>query len=386
MYGIADYGAMIADNVRMDAFVGGLRRAIRPGSVVVDLGTGVGIFALIACRLGARRVYAIEPGDAIEVARELAAANGCADRIEFIHAMSTDVTLPERVDVIVSDISGCVPWFQRLIPSIADARRRFLLPGGALIPQRDDVWAAVVEAPDMYARRTAPWGGNAFGLDMQAARWIAVNTLGSGFFEGAQMLAGPQVWRTIDYGVVDEPDVRDTLTWTITRAGAAHGFVIGFDRTVAEGVGFSNAPDTPAGVRSQSVYPASFFPWPAPVTVGVGDRVTVDLAAVLAHDEYIWKWDTRILAHDGTGGEKSFVQSTFFGLPLSASRLPLSKAGYAPTLNENGRIAALVLESMSAGLTLGETAERLRANFAVRFSRFEDALSYACGFSRQYAR
>jgi protein arginine N-methyltransferase 1 len=87
MYSIADYGAMIADHGRMDAFVRALGRAVKPGAVVVDIGTGTGIFALLACRFGARRVYAIEPSDAIQVAREIAAANGCADRIEFIQAM-----------------------------------------------------------------------------------------------------------------------------------------------------------------------------------------------------------------------------------------------------------------------------------------------------------
>mgnify|MGYP001184895145 CR=1 FL=1 len=73
---------MIADRVRMDAYVRALRQAVVPGSVVIDIGTGTGIFAMLACQFGARRVYAIEPDDAIQVAREIAAANGFADRID----------------------------------------------------------------------------------------------------------------------------------------------------------------------------------------------------------------------------------------------------------------------------------------------------------------
>src|SRR5204862_7848061 len=103
IFTVAAYGQMISDAVRMDSYARALRHAVKPGAVVVDIGTGTGIFALLACRLGARRVYAIEPGDAIQVAREIAAANGCGDRIEFIQALSTDATLPERADVIVSD-------------------------------------------------------------------------------------------------------------------------------------------------------------------------------------------------------------------------------------------------------------------------------------------
>ena len=104
------------------------------------------MFALLACRFGARRVYAIEPEDAIEVAREIAVANGYADRIEFIQAMSTEATLPERADVIISDLGDMLPWFRHHIPSIVDARNRFLAPGGVFIPRRDVAWAAVVEA------------------------------------------------------------------------------------------------------------------------------------------------------------------------------------------------------------------------------------------------
>ena len=137
MYSITNFGAMIADRTRMHAFAEAMRRVITPGSVVIDLGAGPGLFALLACRFGARRVYAIEPADVIQVAREIAAANGLADRIEFIQAMSTDATVPERADVIVSDIGGVMPWFQAHLPSIADARRRLLKQQPCKVRQRD---------------------------------------------------------------------------------------------------------------------------------------------------------------------------------------------------------------------------------------------------------
>src|SRR5215510_3854804 len=103
MYNVSSYGFMIADNVRMEAYSEALRRAVKPDSVVVDIGAGTGVFALLACQFGARHVYAIEPADAIQVAREIAAANGYADRIECVQKLSTEVTLPERADVIISD-------------------------------------------------------------------------------------------------------------------------------------------------------------------------------------------------------------------------------------------------------------------------------------------
>ena len=157
MYNISDYGDMIASGVRMNAYSDALRQAVKPGVVVLEVGTGTGFFAALACQLGARRVFALEPDDVIEVALETAVANGYADRIEFIQDLSTRVTLPERADVMISDIRGRLPLFQKHIPTIADARRRLLTPGAVLIPQSDTIWAAVVEASEQYSRLVAPW-------------------------------------------------------------------------------------------------------------------------------------------------------------------------------------------------------------------------------------
>jgi len=133
MYSLGAYGAMLSDPERMGAYERAIRQTVKPGSVVVDIGTGTGIMAVLACQLGASRVYAIEPNPIISLAREIAVANHCADKIVFMEEISTQVTLPTRADVIVSDLRGLLPLLNHHIPSIADARRRFLAPGGTMI-------------------------------------------------------------------------------------------------------------------------------------------------------------------------------------------------------------------------------------------------------------
>ena len=59
MYSIDAYGEMINDRVRMDAYAAALARTVTPGAVVLDIGTGTGIMALLAVRMGARQVYAL---------------------------------------------------------------------------------------------------------------------------------------------------------------------------------------------------------------------------------------------------------------------------------------------------------------------------------------
>ena len=76
MYSLAAYGAMVADRVRLDAYAQAVRKTVREGSTFAEIGTGTGIFAVLACQVGASKVFAIEPSPVIQVAREVAVANG----------------------------------------------------------------------------------------------------------------------------------------------------------------------------------------------------------------------------------------------------------------------------------------------------------------------
>ena len=163
VYSLAGYGQMVADKIRTDAYAQALKQQIKTGDVVVDIGTGTGILALLACRFGARRVYAFEPSGIIELAREIAAANGFADRIEFIPKMSTESSLPEPVNVMVSDIHGILPFFGKSLVSLIDARERFLAPGGRMIPSSDTLWIAGISAPETLRETYRP-------LERQAIR------------------------------------------------------------------------------------------------------------------------------------------------------------------------------------------------------------------------
>ena len=168
MYTISQYGNMYMDKARMNAYAAALQDAVTPSSIVLDIGAGTGIFSLLACRYGARRVYAVEPDDAINLARETAAANGYSDRITFIQSLSTKVALPERADVIISDLSGRLPFFGQHIPAIIDARNRFLAPGGVLIAKQDYLRAAIIETSQQYDKLTGPWSENVLGLDVSS--------------------------------------------------------------------------------------------------------------------------------------------------------------------------------------------------------------------------
>ncbi len=382
MYSIADYGSMIADKVRMDAYVQALRQMVKPDSVVLDIGTGTGIFALLACQFGARRVYALEPNDAIQLAREMAAANGYADRITFMQTLSTQATLPEPADVIVSDIRSLLPFFQHHLPSIVDARKRHLAPGGILIPQRDTVWVAVAEAEEWYGRKINVWDDNCYGLDMSAARRSTTNTLYKIRITPEQLLAEPKCWATLDYPTMEGPNACAELSWSAGRTGTAHGLSMWFDTMLCDGVEFSNAPGAPA-----AIYANMFFPWPNPVRLTAGDTVSLTLHADLVGEDYLWRWHTRVL-HQGRPDQvqADFRQSTFLASPLSPEHLAKLADSHVPTRNEDAEIDHFILTQMDGRTPLGEIARRLMGQFPSCFARWQDALTRVGKLSQTYSR
>jgi len=121
MYTLFDHGKMIADTARLDAYDRAIRQIIKPGDTVMDIGSGTGVFALSAAKYGAERIFAVEPGDVIQLAREIATANGYDDRIEFIQKPVKNVSLDQGADVIISDLRGVLPLFGQHIPSIVHA-------------------------------------------------------------------------------------------------------------------------------------------------------------------------------------------------------------------------------------------------------------------------
>jgi len=374
MYSLYSYGQMLAEGPRMTAYTAALERAVKPGSVVLDLGCGPGVFALMACRLGARRVYAVEPDNVIEIAREVVKANGFSDRVEFFQNLSTEITLAEPADVIVSDLRGVLPLYGRHIPSIIDARKRLLAPHGTLIPRRDMLWAAVVETADRYEEIVGPW--EAHGFDLSAATRVVTNTWRKTRIEARDLLTEPARWETLDYDEIESADVRADVAWTIARPGKAHGIAVWFDSELIEDIGFSNAPGGP-----ELIYGNALLPFSHPVSVAEGDGINVTLSADFVGDDYVWRWETEFTGETAV----SFKQSTFFGAPLSPSQLRKRTATYKPSLNAQGEARSFILKLMNGENSLSEIATRVVERFPERYADWNEAFSEVANVSQDFS-
>jgi len=316
-YSILAYGEMINDTPRMVAYAKALRKAVKPGCTVLDIGAGTGIFSLLACQLGAGHVYAVEPNGAIRVAQEIAAANGFSDRITFLQELSTGIELPHRADVIVSDIRTVLPLFEQHIPTIVDARQRLLASDGHLIPRQDKIWAAFAEAPEIYKAIVEPWSRNEFDLNMSAGLRFTINHWGRRILKPEQLQVTPQCWATLDYTTIKESDISQKLAWTIGHDATVHGLVLWFDTDLGNDIGFSNAPGKP-----ELIYGQAFFPLQEPVELVKGEQIEVLLQARLIEGHYLWSWDTRVKKQDHpTKFKVDFKQSNFKATQLTPSEI-----------------------------------------------------------------
>jgi len=382
MYSVAAFGEMIADRVRMEAYAEAIQRTVRPGSIVADLGTGTGIMSLIACKCGARRVYAIDPSDAIQLAAETARENGFGDRVVAMQKRSTEVTLPERADVIVSDMRGVLPPFQLHLPSIVDARDRLLAPGGQLVPQADTMWLAVLEAPDLFEKRVAPWKSAPLDLDLRSGLRYVANAWRKVQVKPGQLLSALLQWATLDYRSLTSPRVEGGGRCRITRDGTAHGLVVWFDAVLAEGVGFSNAPGAP-----ELIYGQAHFPWPEAVLLREGDEVECHLRADLVGGDYVWSWESKVHRREKPDAvDVHFRQSTFLGAPLTPESLARRASTHVPNLSRDGEITLAALKRMQAGVSLGSLAEELSRLHPARFRSAQEALDFVSDLSVRYGR
>jgi type I protein arginine methyltransferase len=379
MYSLDEFGEMVGDALRFPAYSEAIARAVRPDDSVVDIGSGPGIFALLACKAGARKVYAIDTEGVVEFGRQFAVKNGFGGRIEFLRGDSRQILLPERANVIVSDIRGALPLFGQGIHTLNDARKRFLAENGRMIPERDKLFAALAEAPENYERIIAPWK-SVPGLDLEAALPVVLNTMYKRQCKPEQLLSRAQEWHVLDYLAGANPKAGSTVRFKATRAGTMHGFTVWFETKLFGEIGFCTKPGT-----KDSVYGQVFLPLLMPVEVDAEEEICAELHADLIGTDYVWRWESKAEAKPGRNAV-NYRQSTFQGGGISPSSLRKRSGEFVPVLSEAGLAERWLFMAMDGKTPLEQIAVKAAELFPHTFSRAEDAFRRAGEISDRYSR
>lgn len=228
---LTDYEFMRDDEPRTKAYEAAIARRLKTikDATVVDIGTGsLALLAIMAARAGARKVYAIERNaEAAKLAKELVVKAGLQGQIDVIEGDSTQVELPERVDLIVSELIGSIATQEGVEPIIKDAEARFLKrldgqggTGSQIIPSRVETRVAPVKYTehrimDFAKKRGIMSRGKAEPGTLQPLRLRSKT-------RDLVFLSEPQVLESFDFGSPSSAgtEVENTLTFDLPASVA----------------------------------------------------------------------------------------------------------------------------------------------------------------------
>eukprot|EP00316_Scyphosphaera_apsteinii_P021063 CAMPEP_0119317090 /NCGR_PEP_ID=MMETSP1333-20130426/41958_1 /TAXON_ID=418940 /ORGANISM="Scyphosphaera apsteinii, Strain RCC1455" /LENGTH=370 /DNA_ID=CAMNT_0007322929 /DNA_START=14 /DNA_END=1126 /DNA_ORIENTATION=- len=174
---------MLQDRGRMDAYRNAIleNRVRFKDKVVLDVGTGSGVLAIWAAMAGAKRVYAVEATTMAKNARRLARANGFQEVIIVLEGYMEQLSLPEQVDIILSEWMGYFLLRESMLDSVIASRVKYLKPGGALYPSHAQLHMAPLCTQLYHARHAeyveelAHW--QTFGQYMRSTNSIEIDVL-----------------------------------------------------------------------------------------------------------------------------------------------------------------------------------------------------------------
>jgi SAM-dependent methyltransferase len=350
----SQHRSMVFDVERNAAYERALRRLVTPDSVVLDLGAGLGLLGLLAARLGARKVYLVEPEPVLRLAPELARRAGVAARIEILQGRIEDLQLPEPVDLILSVFTGNLLYSEDLLPALFHARDRWLKPGGAMLPDRAELRLTPVAAPELHAKYVAVWSGAASGLDMSPARRFVANELIWPQRDELQVvpLAAPLVLSSSDFTAANSADCNGEAACTAEVAGLCHGLLASM--RVRLGEEWLDTGDISKGLH----WSTPLLPLDPPVPVAVGETIGVSLQRRFAGD---WSWGLRTGAGQRRHGE-SLARADL------ADRLRYAAADFQPLLNESGAAMQFLLERFDGTHDNAALVVALQQAFPGRFA------------------
>jgi acyl carrier protein len=164
------------------------------------------------------------------------AQKGLDSNIQVIYGDATRVDLPEKVDVCVSELFGMIASSEGAA-TILNQARRFLKPGGVMIPHRCSTQIAAASLPETLVREprfteiSGPYVERVFAqmgspFDIR----ICIN-----HFPKSYLLSSSAVFEAMDFTDKAPEQFESEIRLTITRRGRLDGFLLWLTLDTAPG-------------------------------------------------------------------------------------------------------------------------------------------------------
>ncbi len=275
------YYAMTHDERRNQSYRAAINRAVKD-KVVLDIGTGKdAILARFCVEAGARKVYAIELlEESYLKAKARLEQLGLTDRIILIHGDSTEVELPEKVDVCVSEIVGAIGGSEGASLILNNAWRH-LKEQGVMIPARSETRIAGVSLPEVdflsspgFTRLTSQYVEKIF---KQVGYRFDLRVCFKGLTP-ADLISTTDIFEDLDFTRLTSPEYSRGVSLQVTRDGRLDGFLVWLH--------LYTAPEEELDILQHEhcwlpVYLPVFYPG---IEVSAGDRIQAEVIATLCEN------------------------------------------------------------------------------------------------------
>lgn len=340
---ILDHREMLIDKPRMLAYQRAIKRAVKKGMVILDLGCGSGIMGFMALEAQAEKVYAIEQSEVIEQAKTLSLKNGFENRFIAYKGLSTEIELPEKVDlIIVENLTTFGAGAEEMqLSDIEDACNRFLKPGGKIIPETVDHLVVPVCDEKNWQHFVGCFEKDYYGLDFSSIRKLAslkaykTRTNPEGF------LADPLCWLTVnhlDYSthVKSEHFEGQKVRFKIRQKQKCHGLACWFDCTLSEDIKLDNSP-----LSEETHWKNYYLPVETPFEVLKGDELEVETGLRTTGREADFFW---FIEHFRNGKKLAGYNSPgFYAQTISREEIARISGNFTPLKNSRDKALEILL-------------------------------------------
>ena len=337
---LEEHYSYLADRLKVQRYRAAIEKAIEPGQVVLDLGCGSGLLGMMALRAGASKVVFVEEGSAIEIARRSVAEAGFTDRAEFFQSNSFSLALPERVDVIVCDHVGYFGFDYGILALLADARQRFLKPGGVIIPAEITIQLGLAEA-EAARNLVSRWRSEPIPAEFHWVSIASANAKHAVNLKSEHLVSSVVDADTLVLGNASAEFLTWSADFTASRDATLDGLLGWFDCQLHGDTRMTNSP----AVDDALERPQAFLPLEEPVLVSTGEPVNVTVMVRPVDHVIAWVVEVRGQRH---------ALTTFNGLLLDNAALYRGRPDRVAHLNSRGLARQIVLSYCDGQRTVAE--------------------------------